>query len=485
MKQTLFPEFPVLVVDDEKNFLNSIDFELRSHGITHVECCQDSLDVMARLKSKKYSVVLLDLLMPHITGDELLPQIVEAFPEIPVIIVTAFPDNETSTKCLKKGAFDYYTKPIDTLELIRTIRDAWDLTNIHTEIIQSKKELFSDTPNQLIQLRSFPNLLTGSQEMQTIIQDIGLIAFTSQPVLLLGETGVGKEFLAREIHKQSRRKGKFVPINTTGLDDELFTTTLFGYKKGAFPNAVKDVDGLVDDARGGTLFLNEISPLAIESQSKLLRLLQNREYFPLGSSEPKPANVRVVAASAKNFSALFQVGAIHQGLYTRLKTHEINIPPLRERKEDIPLLVNHFLREAAKSNGITPPSLPAQLFPVLEKYDFPGNIGELKHMIAEAVVRYKSGMLPLDVFLLRAQKNIDLNIEPTDNEIYPKEEIPAHDKIIFRGAVPTFSEMEAIYLDEIMKRSGGDYSKAARLADLTQKIFIQRVKKVKKAKKGE
>ncbi|MCU0286268.1 MAG: response regulator, partial [Acidobacteria bacterium] len=196
MKQTLFPEFPVLVVDDEKNFLNSIDFELRSHGITHVECCQDSRNIMTLLKSKKYSVVLLDFLMPYITGDELLPQIVDAFPELPVIVVTAFPDNETSIKCLKKGAFDCHTKPIDTKELIHIMRDAWDLKDIHKEIIQSKKEFFSEHPSNL---RRFPNLLTGNQEMQRVIHDIGLIAFSSQPALIVGETGVGKKFLAQEM----------------------------------------------------------------------------------------------------------------------------------------------------------------------------------------------------------------------------------------------------------------------------------------------
>jgi DNA-binding NtrC family response regulator len=414
MKQTLFPEFPVLVVDDEKNFLNSIYFELRCHGITNVECCQDSCNVMALLKSKRYSVILLDILMPHITGDELLPQIVNAFPELPVIVVTAFADNETATKYLKKGAFDYHTKPIDIKELIHTIQDAWDLRNIHKEIIQSKKELFSGPANHL---RSFPNLLTDSQEMQTIYMDIGLIAFTSRPVLILGEPGVGKEFMAREIHKQSLRKGKFLSINTVGLDDEFFTTTLFGYKKGAFAGAYKDTEGLIEEAQGGTLYLNEISVLAIESQSKLLRLLQNREYFPLGASEPKPTNVRIVAASNKNLSVLLQVGAIHLGLYTRLKPHEIYIPPLRERKEDIRLLFIYFLEVIAEKNDITPPSLPAELFPLLEKYDFPGNIDELKHLVAEAVARYNTDMLPLDVFLLRTQKSIDLNIEPLDKAI--------------------------------------------------------------------
>jgi transcriptional regulator with GAF, ATPase, and Fis domain len=180
---------------------------------------------------------------------------------------------------------------------------------------------------------------------------------------------------------------------------------------------------------------------------------------------------------------MLESGEFRGDLYHRLQAHHIHIPPLRQRKEDIPLLVNCFLKEAALKNGMTPPSQPAELFPLLEKYDFPGNISELKQMVAEAVSRYKRGMLPLDVFLLKVQKIIDLNIESPENEIYPKVETPTYERIIFRGALPSFEEMEAFYLDEIMKRSGKNYSLAARLAGLDQQSFIQLLKKANKAKK--
>jgi DNA-binding NtrC family response regulator len=396
MDKKLFPESPVLMVDDEKHFLNSLDFDLRSKGINNVECCQDSRDVMSKLEGKKYSVVLLDILMPYISGDELLPKIVDQYPDTPVIVITAFPDAKISSDCMKNGAFDCLIKPIETGDLIRTIHETLDLKDTHKDIIPHKKQLFSDAPSGN---RSFPNVITCTRNMLSIGQTIGLVAFTSRPVLVMGEKGVGKELLAREIHKQSHRKGKFVSRDMTGLNDELFAGILFGYKKVTSNGTEIITGGLVDDAGSGTLFLKEIGDLTIESQSKLLRLIQNREYSPLGSNESMSANPRIVVGTGKNLSALVQIGAFRQDLYTCLRPHEIHIPPLRERRKDIPLLVDHFLEKAAEKAGIEKPDVPAELFPLLEKYDFPGNVSELKKMVHDAVNRCESGILPLDAFL--------------------------------------------------------------------------------------
>jgi DNA-binding NtrC family response regulator len=401
MEKKLFPEFPILMVDDEKHLLNSLDFELRSHGINNVECCQDSRNVMSRLKEKKYSVVLLDILMPYISGDELLPEIVDQYPDTPVIIITACPDEKISSDCMKNGAFDCLIKPIETRDLIRTIHEALDLKDTHKEIILHKKQLFSETPSEN---RSFLNVITCCANMLSICQAIGLVAFTSRPVLVMGEDGVGKEFLACEIHNQSHRKGKFVSRDITGLNDELFTDILFGYKKVTSDGTEIIIGGLVDDARRGTLFLKEIGELAIESQARLLRLIQNREYSPLDSNDSKSANARIVAGTSKNLSALIQIGAFRQDLYARFQPHEIHIPPLRERKKDIPLLVDHFLEKAAEKAGIEKPDVPDELFPLLEKYDFPGNVSELKKMVADAVNRCEAGVLPLDAFSKNIKK---------------------------------------------------------------------------------
>ena len=190
----------------------------------------------------------------------------------------------------------------------------------------------------------------------------------------------------------------------SGLNDELFAGILFGYKKVTSHSKEIIIGGLVDDARRGTLFLKEIGDLTIESQSRLLRLIQNGEYSPLGTNESKSANARIVAGTGKNLSALIQIGAFRQDLYTRLRPHEIHIPPLRERKKDIPLLVDHFLKKAAEKAGNETPAVPGELFPLLEKYDFPGNVSELKKMVYNAVNRCESGILPMDAFLKNIKK---------------------------------------------------------------------------------
>jgi len=392
MERDLFPELPILMVDDEKHFLNSLDFELRSKGFTNVLCCLDSRDVMPKLKERRYSAVLLDISMPHISGDELLPDIVAEYPEIPVIIITAFPDAKTAKDCMEKGAFDCLTKPIETRELIRTIHDTLDLKDTHKDIILHKKKLFSNTPSRD---KIFPDVISCCREMDSICQTIGLAGFTSRPVLIGGETGVGKEFLAREIHNQSHRRGKFIPFDTTGLNDEEFSHLLFGYKKITSHGAEVVIEGKLEDARKGTLFIKEIGNLSLESQVKLLRLLQNREYYPEGSRTLKSSRARIVAATVKNLSASIQIGAFRNDLYNHLKTHKIHLPPLRERKEDIPLLVEHFLEKT----GLKKTALPRELLPLLHKYDFPGNVGELKKMVYDAVSRCESGFLSLDTFL--------------------------------------------------------------------------------------
>jgi DNA-binding NtrC family response regulator len=402
MEKKLFPELPILMVDDEKHFLNSLDFKLRSEGITNVECCRDSREVMPKLKENKYSVILLDVLMPYLSGDELLPDIVNQYPEIPVIIITAFPDAKTAKDCMEKGAFECLTKPIEIRELIRTIHETLDLKDTHKEIILHKKELFPDTSSRE---RSFPNVIARSKEMLLICQTIGLVAFTSRPILLTGETGVGKEFQAREIHNQSHRRGEFILFDNTGLSDEEFAARLYGNRTKLSHGAAAIIEGKLEEAHNGTLFIKEIGDLTLESQAKLLRVLQIREYNPVDSNTLKSTNARIIAATTRNLSTLLQIGSFRYDLYNHLKAHEIHIPPLRERKEDIPLLVDHFLGKAAVIAGIQKPAVPGELLPMLEKYHFPGNVGELKKMVNNAVSSSKSGFLSPDDFFKYTKKD--------------------------------------------------------------------------------
>lgn len=467
MDQGLFPELPLLAVDDEKDFLKSLDFILKANEINNIECCQDSRKVIPRLKKKKFAVILLDLIMPNISGEELLPEIVERYPEIPVIIITAHADIETARDCMKKGAFNYLMKPFETKDLVRKIKDALYLKDFNKEIILLKKELFTEG---LQKTTRFPDITSRSEKMKSIFQMIGLIAVTSKPILIQGETGSGKKFVAMEIHKQSRRKGKFIEFNSAGLDYNSFDDILLGNKK--------DKKGLLEEARDGTLFFNEIANLPLQSQAKLSHLIKEWEYLPPGSDKPISTNVRIISATNKNLLALIKTGDFRHDLYSLLKANDINIPALREHREDIPLLLDHFVKQAAEKSGIKKPQVSEEIYTLLEQYNFPGNISELKNMVYEAVRRYKSGDLASDVF----EEKIKNQTFFSSTGI----EIPADKKIIFEKNLPTFAEMEAIYIDEVIKRSGGNRRKAARLAGLNEKKFAYRLKRIKKnQKKGK
>ncbi|MDQ1352045.1 MAG: hypothetical protein QG657_2351 [Acidobacteriota bacterium] len=464
MDEELFPELPVLVVDDELDFLKSLRFVLKTNGVTNVECCQDSREVMPRLKKKKFSVILLDLLMPlYISGEELLPEIVEQYPEIPVIIVTAHANIETAKNCMKNGALDYLMKPFETKDVLKKINDALYLRAFSKEIILLKRDMFSDG---LPKPTTFPDITSRSEKMQPIFQTIGLIAVTSMPILIQGEPGVGKKFIAREIHKQSRRKGKFIEFNTAGVDDNSFDHIL-----------LKEKEGLLEEARDGTLFFNEIANLPIKSQVKLYHLIKDWEYLPPGSDKPVSTSVRIIAATNKNLTTLIKTNDFRHELYSLLKANDINIPPLREHKEDIPLLLDYFLNQAAEESGIKKPQVSEEIYTLLKQYNFPGNIGELKNMAYEAVRSHKSGNLTATVFEEKIKNRPPFS--------YTRIAIPADKKVFFEKNLPTFAEMDAIYIDEVINRSGGNLYKAAGLAGLDRKEFAHRLKRIKKYIKGK
>jgi DNA-binding NtrC family response regulator len=474
MQKELFPGSPILIVDDDKNFLNSMDLELHSKGITNVECCQDSLEVLPRLKDKQYSLILLDMVMPGISGEELLLAIVDLYPQIPVIVITGFPGSKTAEDCMEKGAFDYLKKPIDTNDLLRTIHNALELKD-HQQVIRMKKELFSgDRPQGL---KNIPGIITRDDNMKDIFKIIGLVAVTSKPVLIRGETGVGKELIARAIHQFSRREGEFVAANIGGLDDNLFSDTLFGHEKGAFTGATQSRKGLIEQAKNGTIFLDEIGDLSPESQVKLLRLIQEGKYYPLGADVPISTNARIVVATNKYLLNSIKTGEFRQDLYFRLGTHDIYVPPLRKRKEDIPLLVDYFLEKFTAELKKKKPKVPDELYMLLSNYHFPGNIRELESMVYDAVSRHEKGILSLKVFQEKIEKNTaqsvsDFNVE---NAASQKEK-----KVFFGDILPTLAELEEIYLKEVMSRSEGNKSTAAKLAGMERKTFAYRLQRLAK-----
>ncbi len=469
----LHPRRPIMVVDDEESILLAIDTTLRMAGINNVITCSDSRSVAGILSEQNVEVMLLDLNMPHLHGERLLDEITRDYPEIPVIIVTGAVDVETAVRCVKAGAFDYVVKPVEEERLLASVYRAISFQDLKRENLALKQHILADS---LEQPEAFRDIVTNNKKMLLIFQYIESISRTSQPVLIRGETGVGKELIARTIHDLSGLSGSFVAVNAAGLDDNVFSDTLFGHVKGAYTGADKARNGLIEQAAGGTLFLDEIGDLNHASQVKILRLLQEGEYFPLGRDKPRKSDARIVAATNRNLSRLLETGEFRKDLNYRLHTHRIYIPPLRERLDDIPILVAHFLGEAAKSLEKKIPTPPPELETLLKTYDFPGNIRELQSMIIDAVSRHDSGILSMQAFRQHINRNQSSQTGQVDQLIKHTSQAPL---VVFPGqTLPTIKQTSDILVQEAMQRANGNQSIAAGMLGITQQALSKRLKKL-------
>jgi len=469
MTESSYPHFPVMMVDDEAQAINSFEMALRSANMNNFIRCHDSRDVMPLLASQEIEVMLLDLRMPYISGEELLPLITSDYPEIPVVVVTGSNDVDTAVTCMQRGAFDYILKPVEKSRLISGVKRAVELRELQRENQLLKAHVLS---GKLEKPEAFSEIITTSAGMRSIFHYIEAIADSPRPVLITGETGVGKELVAKAVHTLSNRSGPFVPVNIAGLDDHVFADTLFGHKKGAFTDAREARAGLIEQAAGGTLFLDEIGDLSTSSQVKLLRLLQEGEFFPLGSDVAKRSDARIVVATNQNLEELQSSGKFRKDLYYRLCSHHIQIPTLIERREDLPVLVDHFLAKASETLNRKKPTPPEELITLLSTYHFPGNIRELESIIFDAVSSHKSGKLSMDVFKAHiSQKHPTLKTD-SGNRI-PGKSAP----IIFSEQLPTLKQAEQLLIDEALKRSNGNQSIAALGLGISRQALNKRLKK--------
>ena len=455
----------VLLVDDEEYVLDSWKALLEANGLANVLTCADSREVLETIGCGQVEVVVLDLIMPHLPGTELLSEIRKAYPDIPVIVVTGRDEVSLAVECMKLGAFDYMVKTVEESRFVNGIRKAFEFRELHREHDLLKNQFFD---RRLKRPEAFAAVLTRSQAMLSVFLYLEAIAASSQPVLIAGETGTGKDLLALVVHNLSGREGAFLAANVAGFDDSLFSDTLFGHKKGAFTGAVQDRKGLVEQAAEGTLFLDEIGELSVASQVKLLRLLEAREYFPIGSDSVKRSSARVVLATNRDLPALVGEGGFRKDLYYRLSTHRLAIPPLRARKEDIPLLADHFLAQAAAELGKKPPTPPPQLYTLLATYDFPGNIRELKSMVYDAVSRHRGGVLSLELFRERIGPDAGPPVQPAETPL------------AFADRLPTLEQGVQMLIDEALQRSQGNQSIAAQLLGLSQQALSKRLSRKKK-----
>ena len=472
MEQKKGNSFPVVLVDDESTVLLSSGMILRSAGIEEVLTVEDSRDLLPLLAEREAAVVVLDLFMPYISGTQLLPQIIREHPELPVIVMTATQEVETAVACMKEGAFDYLVKPAEESRFVSSVKRALEMRALRRQMDALKRSLMTD---QLKHGEAFSSIVTVSRRMRSLFQYLEAIAGSGEPVLIMGETGSGKELLAEAVHRLSARSGEFVPVNVAGLDDTLLSDTLFGHRKGAFSGADKARDGMVARAAGGTLFLDEIGDLSLVSQVKLLRLLQERQYYPLGSDVAKMSDARILCATHGDLSSRMAEEAFRSDLYFRLSVHQVEIPPLRERREDIPVLVAYFAAEAAESLDKKAPEAPAELLTLLANYHFPGNVRELRAMVFDAVARHKSGRVLAVKSFRKIVKTQQVSAMQTGRKAGRK----AVEAQGSEGRFPTLKEAEQQHIDEALRRAGGNQGTAAALLGISRPALNRRLARMK------
>ncbi|MGD9200546.1 MAG: sigma-54 dependent transcriptional regulator [Chitinispirillia bacterium] len=460
-----YPEYKILIVDDENDILQTYPIALRLNGINNVITCNDSRDVMPILKTTNCGIIILDITMPHNDGISLLKSIVSDYPDITVIMLTGCNDAEIAVTCMKMGASDYVVKPIDNIRFVTSIRKAIEHRSLSEESERLRDIFFTQS---LKRPEAFRQIIGNSTKIKNIFKYIEAIAPTKLPLLITGETGAGKELFANAVHLASQAPGEFVCVNTAGIDDHLLSDTLFGHKKGSFTGALQDREGLIARAENGTIFLDEIGDLKAESQVKLLRLIQEGTYYKVGSDILEKCNARIVTATNVDIHKAQLNDTFRRDLFYRLKSHRIDIPPLREHLEDIPLLVDYFVEKASSEMIKRKPAIPQELITLLQTHNFPGNIRELKGLVYDAVSRHSSGILSCNSFKneifpslsKKNQKNV-INYNP--------------DSIYFPNPLPTSKQVEEALVDEALNRAGGNKTLAAQMLGITRKTLRNKI----------
>lgn len=454
---------PVLLIDDEEAWLRSFSMTLRAAGISNVHTCADSREATARALELSAALVILDLTMPHLSGVEVLAQLAEACPDVPVVMLTGVNDVGSAVACMREGAFDYYVKTTETERLVSGVKRALELQQLRRENSRLKESVLDDA---LANPEAFEGIVTASQRVWGIFKYLEAVSASPMAVLIAGETGVGKELFAQAVHRVSGRGGRFVPVNAAGLEDQAFSDTLFGHVKGAFTGADLARPGLIEQAAGGTLFLDEIGDLDSSGQIKLLRLLQEGEYYPLGSDVARKSDARIVAATNRDLKALSDTGTFRKDLYFRLQTHRVVVPPLRERREDIAPLLELFLDEAADMLQKKRPSAPRELAALLKSYHFPGNVRELRSMVVDAVTHHPGGILSMARFKEHMQHLAPLH-DPAPR--------PGAG-VTFGEVLPTMKENTELLIEEALRRADGNQAIAAEMLGISRQALNKRLK---------
>ncbi len=443
----------LLLIDDDINLCKVVGYQLEKQGF-QVSIAHSGREGLKLFQSRPFDIVLTDVQMPDLSGIDVLKQIREKNDQVIVIIITAYGSLDSAIKACQLGADDYLTKPFSQEQLRFVIGKAQRLRELQQENIQLKEEL--------IDQHGFNNLISRSPKMEAVLKMAIRVAASDATVLILGESGTGKELLARAIHYNSPRREKpLITVNCPSIPDNLLESELFGHVKGAFTGAIKDRKGKFELANGGTIFLDEIGDLKFDLQAKLLRVLQEQEFEPVGSSEKVHVDVRIIAATNKNLEQLVKEGRFREDLYYRLSVFPITIPPLRERKEEIPVLFEHFLTKHGQGKMFR---VEPEVLDVLMRYDWPGNVRELENIAERAVILAQDNRIGTDCLpprLLNREKASRLS-----GEAFLQEEDLSLEQI------------ERKVIEEALRRAGGNRSKAARLLNIPRHVLLYRLKKL-------
>jgi two-component system response regulator AtoC len=449
----------ILVIDDESATLKVMEANLRREGYA-VSVATDGQVGLSLIGNQPFDVVIADYMMPHLDGIALLEKIRSLGLDIPVIIITAYGSIEHAVKAMQLGAVHYLCKPINYAELMMVLKRTLEQHLLKQEVARLRQELS--------ERHSFSNIIGKSPTMQKIYQLIADVAKTDATVLIQGETGTGKELIAKAIHYNSARADRpFVGMSCAAIPDTLLESELFGYERGAFTGAVKTRQGRFELAEGGTLFLDEIGDMPLQTQAKLLRVLQEREFERVGGNETLRVDVRLISATNRDLRKAIQQGTFREDLFYRLNVVPITLPPLRERLEDVPLLAFHFLRMYAKRFNKTIESIEPDAIQLLARQRWSGNVRELENVIERAVIIEKGDVLHKDT--------IAHCLLPENHGSF---QFFLYDGIPFgKAKQDLIDQFERAYLIRLLEKHKGNITKAAREADLDYKNFFEKMKR--------
>ncbi len=435
----------ILLVEDDPNARYALERVLRQEGY-EVEAVEESPGCE---NLEGYDLLILDLKLKNLSGVDFLKKIREEGKSIPVVVITAYANPENVISVSRYGAIDILKKPFDKEEILGLVN----------RLLREDRPAPQDTDYQ-------GDIVGASREMMEVFKKVGLAASTEMNVLLMGETGVGKDLLAKVIHEKSARgEGPFVSVNCSAIPENLLEAELFGYRKGAFTGAVRDTKGKIKLAEGGTLFLDEIGDLPLSLQAKLLRFLENRSFYRLGDEKERKANVRIVAATNRDLGRMIKEGLFREDLYYRLSQIVIEIPPLRKRKEDIPPLIDLFIKKANEELGTRVMGISEKALKEAVTYDWKGNVRELKNAVYKAVIETKEGYIERLVPCEEERRDVEaLMLECIEKT--PEEEL--------KNLVPTFERKVIQYL---MKKYSGNKSKVAQVLGVSRNTLRVKLEK--------